>query len=56
MARWGLLPTQWDELGRYDRAFMMEFVRTEADIQAVSQERAGKGATFIVALSEGDDG
>ena len=56
MARWNLLPSEWDELSDYDKAFMMQFINTEADISAAGQEYTNKHGTMVVGLGVDDGG
>ena len=49
MARWRVLPKDWDRLTEYDRLFMMAFIDAEQQIEAVSRRYGrGKAPTFIL--------
>jgi len=56
MARWNVLPSEWDELDAYDKAFMLEFIRTESNIDSANDKYRGKKSTFIVGLGVDDNG
>lgn len=46
MARWGIVPSDWDKLSKEDQMFMMAFLNVEADLSNASQNT--KKGTFVV--------
>jgi len=56
MERWNIIPSEWDQLSQYDKAFMMEFVNAEADIASASSTYDSKKNSFIVGLGVDENG